>query len=131
MRPIAEGYGHDLPGLIDELAPRFAAMFEDIFAGFENVVGEPVVAHEPPDVFHRVELGRFRRRGEDGDVWWNDELRGHMPAGLISQQHRMGSRRNGFGDLGQMQVHRFGVAGRQNQSRAFALLRADSAEDVG
>jgi hypothetical protein len=30
-----------------------------------------------------------------------------------------------------MQVHRFGVAGGQDQSRALSLLRADGSEDVG
>ena len=36
-----------------------------------------------------------------------------------------------LGDFGQMQVHRFGVAGREDQSRALSLLRADGSEDVG
>jgi hypothetical protein len=39
--------------------------------------------------------------------------------------------RDGLGDLGEVQVHRLGVAGRQDQGRAFALLWADSPEDVG
>jgi hypothetical protein len=36
-----------------------------------------------------------------------------------------------LGDFGQMQVHRFGVAGGQDQSRALSQLRADGSEDVG
>jgi hypothetical protein len=43
----------------------------------------------------------------------------------------VGTRRNGLGDLHEVQVHRLGVAGGQDQSRAFALLRADRPEDVG
>jgi hypothetical protein len=39
--------------------------------------------------------------------------------------------RDGRGDCDEMQVHRLGVAGGQDQSRAFALLRADRPEDVG
>jgi hypothetical protein len=39
--------------------------------------------------------------------------------------------RNGLGDLHEMQVHRLGVAGGQDQSGPLALLRADGAEDVG
>jgi len=39
--------------------------------------------------------------------------------------------RNGLGDLHEMQVHRLGVAGGQDQGRTLALLRADGAEDVG
>ena len=53
-----------------------------------------------------------------------------MPTGLIDQQHGMSTRRDGFGDLFEMQVHRLGIAGRQNQGRALALFRADGAEDV-
>ena len=32
-------------------------MVENVFVGVEDAVGEPVAAHELPDVFHRVELG--------------------------------------------------------------------------
>ena len=36
----------------------------------------------------------------------------------------------GLGDLHEMQVHRLGIAGRQDQGRALALFRADGAEDI-
>lgn len=130
MRPIAETYRHNAPWLIDELVPGLAAMFQDILVGSENSIGEPVVAHELPDIFHGVELGRFWRQGEDSDVGRNDELRRHMPAGLIDKEHSMSARGDGFGDLGHMQCHRFCIAGRQYQSRALTLFRADSAEDI-
>ena len=38
-------------------------MIEDVVIRFEDPVGEPVVAHELPDIFHRVEL-RIARAGE-------------------------------------------------------------------
>jgi hypothetical protein len=53
-----------------------------------------------------------------------------MPAGLIDQQHGVRSRRDLGGDLGEMQVHRLGVAARHDQSRAFAVLGTDRAEDI-
>ena len=43
----------------------------------------------------------------------------------------MGSGRDRFGDLREMQVHRLAVAGRQDQGCALALLGADRAEDIG
>jgi hypothetical protein len=43
----------------------------------------------------------------------------------------MGSGRDGCGDLGEVQVHRLGVAGRHDQGCTLALLRADCTEDVG
>src|SRR5262245_61552589 len=39
--------------------------------------------------------------------------------------------RDGCGDLGEVQVHRLGVAGRHDQGCTLALLRADCTEDVG
>ena len=73
MRPLAQSDGHDAPGLVDELVPCFAAVIDEIIVGFEDAVGEPVVAHELPDVFDRVELGAFRRQGDDGDVGGHNE----------------------------------------------------------
>ena len=130
MGPIAQADGHDPPGLIDELVPGRTAMVEEIVVGCEDAVREPVVAHELPDVFLRVEFGAFRRQGDDSDVGRHDETRRHVPAGLIDQQHGVSTRRDGFGDLIEMQVHRLGIAGGQNQGRALSLLRADRTEDV-
>jgi len=41
------------------------------------------------------------------------------------------ARRDLRGDLGQVQVHRLGVAARHDEGGAFALVRADRAENVG
>ena len=54
-----------------------------------------------------------------------------MPASLIDQEDSVGIGRDGLGDLRQVQVHRLGVASRQDQGRALALLRADRTEDIG
>ena len=54
-----------------------------------------------------------------------------MPAGLIDQEDGVGAGRDGRGDLREVQVHRLGVAGRQDQGCTLALLRADRSEDVG
>jgi len=54
-----------------------------------------------------------------------------MPSGLIDEEDGVGPWCDCLGDFDQMQVHRFGVAGREDQSRALSLLRADGSEDVG
>ena len=54
-----------------------------------------------------------------------------MPASLIDQEDGVGSWCDHLGNLSEMQVHRLGVASRQDQGGALALLRADRAEDVG
>src|SRR5471030_692649 len=54
-----------------------------------------------------------------------------MPSGLVGEEDGMGSRCDRLGDFREVQVHRFGIAEGQDQSRAFALFRADGTEDVG
>ena len=54
-----------------------------------------------------------------------------MSAGLVDQEDGVGCRRDSFGDLREVQVHGLGVAGRQDQGGALALVWADRAEDVG
>ena len=46
MRPLAQSDGHDAPGLIDELVPSHTAMVDEIVVGFEDAIGEPIVAQE-------------------------------------------------------------------------------------
>jgi len=43
----------------------------------------------------------------------------------------VGSRRDRLGNLRKVQVHRLGVAERQDQGHALALFRTDRAEDIG
>ena len=123
--------GHDAPRLIDELVPRFAAMIDDVLVGCEDAVRQPVVAQELPDVLDRVEFGTFGRQRDDADVGGNDELTGHVPAGLIHQYDSMGAGCHGERYLGEMQRHGLGIAKRQDQPGALAKLRANRAEDVG
>src|SRR2546421_8886753 len=87
--------------------------------------------HELPDVLDRVELWALRRQQNDGDIGRHEEARGQVPAGLVDQEDGVGSGRDGCGDLGEVQVHRLGVAGWHDQGRTLALLRADCTEDVG
>jgi hypothetical protein len=131
MCPLAQSDGHDAPRLVDEFVPCFAAMIDEILVRLEDSVGQPVVAHELPDVFDRVELGAFWRQGDNGDVGRYDEARGHVPAGLIDEENGMGSGCDRLGDFSQVQVHRLGVASGQDQGRTLAMLRADGTEDVG
>jgi len=106
-------------------------MFDDVVVGREDAVGQPVIAHELPDVFHRVELGRARRQGDDGDIAGHLELCGGVPSGLIHDENRMGIGRDGLGYLGKVQAHGSGVAVGQHEACALALTRTDCPEDVG
>jgi hypothetical protein len=54
-----------------------------------------------------------------------------VPAGLIDDQDGMSAGIDGGADFRQMGVHRFGVAPRQDEADALALLRTDCAENIG
>ena len=54
-----------------------------------------------------------------------------MPSSLIDEDRGVRARRDLHGDLGEMQVHRLGVASRHDERRALSLFRADRAENVG
>ena len=131
MRPLATTDCHDVPRLIDELVPGFAAVIDDVVVGCEDPDGEPVVAHELPDVLDRVGSGAFGRQRDDADIGGNIELAGGVPARLIHQHDRVGIRRDGERYLGKVQCHGFGIAEGQDEPCALALFGADRAEDVG
>lgn len=131
MGPFASSDGHDVPWLIDELVPGLAAVVDDVVVGGEDAVGEPVVAHELPDVFNWVQFGTFGRQSNDTDVAGHDELCGRMPTRLVHQHDRVSARSDPERDLGQMQGHRLGIAEGEHQSRALAVLRADCSKDIG
>ncbi len=72
-----------------------------------------------------------RRQRDDGDVVGHGELRREVPSGLIEQQRCVPTRRDLGRNHGKVQVHRLGVAPRQDQAGRLALAGADGAEDAG
>jgi hypothetical protein len=104
---------------------------EDVLVGFEDAVREPVVAHELPDVLDRVELRAFGWQRDERDVVRHHETAGQMPPGLIEEKHGMVAGRHLRGDLGEVHAHRLGIAGRQDEACALAVLGANGAEDLG
>ncbi len=54
-----------------------------------------------------------------------------MPSGLIHEKDSVCSWCDRLGDFSEVQVHGFGIAKGQDQSRALALFRADGTEDIG
>jgi hypothetical protein len=69
-------------------------------------------------------------RQDDADVGWHDELRCHVPPGLVQQQHGVPARLNLGRDGFELQVH-LGIAPGQDEADGFALRRTDGAEDIG
>ena len=131
MCPLASSDAHDAPWLIDELVPRLAAMIDDVVVRCEDAVRQPVVTHELPYVFDRVEFGTFRRQRDDADVVWHNEFVGHVPTSLIHQHDRVGTCCDCERYFGEMQRHGFGIAERQDEPCTLAKIGADRAEDIG
>lgn len=131
MSPVAQSDRHDGPGLLDESIPGKAAVVENVLVGPEDAVGEPVVAHELPDVLHRVQFRGLRWQRQQGDVVGDRQLGRRVPTCLVEQHNGMRAGRHGAGDLLQMQRHRLARAAGQHQSRPLALGRADRAEQIG
>jgi len=105
-------------------------MIEDFIIGLEDAVGEPIIAHELPDVFDWIEFGTFGWQRDDADIVGYYERAGHMPSGLIHEHDGMGARCHGPGDFSKMQGHRARVADRQDKPCALAQGRADRSEDI-
>jgi hypothetical protein len=106
-------------------------MVDDVSVGFEDPIGEPVFSHELPDVFLRVQFGTFGGHRDERDVGGEIQPARKMPSGLINEDGGVCVRRDLRGDLGEMPIHRLGVATRHDERRAFALLRTDCAENGG
>ncbi len=60
MGPLGHSGGHDVPWMAKEIVLGEAAVVDDVVGGFEEAVREPVIAHEFPHIFGRVELSASR-----------------------------------------------------------------------
>ena len=131
MRPFAHPDGFDACGLADQLVPSITAMIDNLVVGFEDVVGEPIIPHELPDVFDGIEFRAFGWQRNDADIRGYDKRGGHMPPGLIHEHDGMATKRHSSSDFSKMQVHRVRIAHRQDKPCTLAQCRADRSEDVG
>jgi len=129
MRPLAQADGHDAPWLIDETVPAVAAAIDDVVVGREDAVGEPIIAHELPHVFDRIEFGTFGRQRQEGDVGRNVEFAGRVPSSLIEHEHGVSAGCDLAADFGEMYAHCFAVATRHDQRGAFAFCGTDRSKD--
>jgi hypothetical protein len=71
------------------------------------------------------------RQGQEGDVLWHGEGAGHVPAGLVEDDHGVCAGVDHGTDLGKVGGHGRGVAAWHDQTRALARLRADGSENIG
>jgi hypothetical protein len=63
MRPVSYSDRRDEPHAINQFVPTEAAMVDDLVVTFEDPVGEPVVAHELPDVSTGLSSGDLDGKG--------------------------------------------------------------------
>jgi len=79
MSPVAQPDGHDAPRLIAQFVPGVATQIDDLIVGLEDSVGQPILAHELPDVLDRIQLWRLWRQRQDGDVFGQTQFRRTPP----------------------------------------------------
>lgn len=84
-----------------------------------------------PDVFCRVQFGRFRRQGQQCDVGGCNQVVRCVPASLIEQQHGVRTGRDGAADFVEMSLHRVGIGIGHDDGRADVACWAYRTEDVG
>ena len=97
----------------------------------ENPVGQPVVAHELPDVLHGVQLGRPWRQEQKRDVGRDRELARGMPSGLVCEEDGVGACADLGRDFVEMPLHGLGVAAGQDEGRPNTERGTDGAKDIG
>src|SRR5580704_8446969 len=82
-------------------------------------------------MFDRIELRRFRRQRQEGDVVWDRKLLRDMPSRPIEKNERVRAGRDRKRDFFQMKRHGLAVAGGEDEPGAFSFGRADGAENIG
>ena len=122
----------DLSWCISERVPGIAASIDDCVVGFEDTVGEVILAEELPDILDRVQFGGVGRQGQQADIVWHAQSPAAlMPAGAIERDHGVGAGADVGADLGEMQAHRLAVDLGQDQADAEIARRTDGAEEIG
>lgn len=106
-------------------------MGDDIVIGFEDAVGEPVFAHEEPEVLNRIELGRLGRQWQDRDVGRHDKVVRHVPPRLVHDEDGMRIIGHVSGDFSQVLGHGVGITPGHDQRSRLSELGADGTEDIG
>ena len=131
MGPFSASDRHDLPGLIDELVPGFATQRDDIVVGLEYPVGKPVIAHELPYVFDRVQLGRSWWQEHQCDVGWDLEPAGGVPSGPVDDEYGVSAWCHQGRDFIKMPLHGLSVAAGQDKARTDTARGTDGTKDIG
>ena len=73
----------------DEALPCLASCVENGGIVFKYPVGQKCSSQILPDIFNRVQFGRFGWQQENGDVSGPVQFAGGVPPGPIHQNHRM------------------------------------------
>ena len=89
------------------------------------------MAEELPHVLDRVQLGTVGRQRQQAEVGRDREVPRHVPTGLVEDHHRVRVSGDPGADLGQVQAHRRGVDGGQDEGHGLIALGTDGREQVG
>lgn len=104
---------------------------DDRFLILEHTKAQEALSEIEPEPFDRIEFGAVGRQRDQGDVVWDLEGIGAMPAGLVDDHDGMLVFGQGLGELGEEDRHRRRVSPGQDEPERVTGLGRDGAKDVG
>lgn len=117
--------------IVGEGVPGTATGIDDRVIVDEHLEAQKALSQIQPDPFDRIEFRAVGRQNDQGDVLWQDELLGAMPAGLIEHHDDMDVFGHGFGERLQKDRHGCGVGRGQDEAEGIAGFGSHGAEDIG
>ena len=122
----------DALGMIGQKEPRPSARLDDGLVAFPDQSGEFVLPQILPNRLHWIEFRRVWRQRQQSDVVRHAQApAGLMPAGAVTDQNSVRTRRHLSADFAQVLVHRLDVDARHDDGGTDASGWADRAEQIG
>ena len=130
MSPPCVADGSDSIRVFRELVPGMAGGFVERFVIGVGPIREMMALEIEPGQLHRIQFGGIRRQRDQGDVGRHAQGLAAMPAGVVEHQHDVYVCRDSAADLGEVQIHAGGVAGRHDPADRLASGRTGGAEEI-
>ena len=130
--PLPGSERSDALWMIGQKEPRPSARLDDDLVAFPDEGREFVLPQILPNRLHWIKFRRVWRQRQQSDVVRHAQAAaGLMPAGAVTDQNSVRTKRHLSADFAQVLVHRLGVDARHDNGGTDASGRADRAEQIG